>query len=172
MQAALESDAAIVLTTGGASVGDYDFADATARALQAERLFWKVNMKPGGALLVSRWREKLLINLSGNPAAALMSLLTVLRPFLERLTGSRDQAEELELPVREPMPKTSSVERMLRGHLHIAEGQAWFVEHQGRGNGNIASFAGCELIGAVPGGSGPLEKGDRIRAIRLPAHLL
>ena len=172
VQAALESDAAIVLTTGGASVGDYDFADATARALQAERLFWKVNMKPGGALLVSRWREKLLINLSGNPAAALMSLLTVLRPFLERLTGSRDQAEELELPVREPMPKTSSVERMLRGHLHIAQGQAWFVEHQGRGNGNIASFAGCELIGAVPGGSGPLEKGDRIRAIRLPAHLL
>ena len=34
------------------------------------------------------------------------------------------------------------------------------------------AFAGCELIGVVPGGSAPLEKGDRIRAIRLPAHLL
>ena len=172
VRAALAGESEIVFTTGGASVGDYDFAAATATALGAERLIRKVNMKPGGALLVSRWGEKLLVNLSGNPAAALMSLLVVLRPTLERLCGQEPRTELWQLPVRDPMPKTSSAARMLRGHLVIEEGRAWFQEHQGRGNGNIASFAGCELIGIVPGGSAPLRRGEEIRVLRLPPWLL
>lgn len=171
-RAALESDADVVFTTGGASVGDYDFAERTAKLLGLERLFWKVNVKPGGALLVSRYGSKLLINLSGNPAAALMSLLVILRPWLEKMCGANRQEEELELPVCGDMPKTSSAVRLLRGHLLILDGRAWFWEHQGRGNGNIASFSGCELIGIVPGGSGPLRHGDIIRVLRLPPWLL
>ena len=169
---ALESGADAVFTTGGASVGDYDFAERTALALGLERLFWKVNMKPGGALLVSRCQSKLLVNLSGNPAAALMSVLVVLRPWLERMCGAVRQEESLVLPVCEDMPKTSSATRLLRGHLELSSGQTRFREHQGRGNGNIASFAGCELIGIVPPGSGPLRRGDPIKVLRLPPWLL
>ncbi len=168
----LEGPADLVLTTGGASVGDYDFASSTASALGSERLFWKVNMKPGGALLASRWKGKLLISLSGNPAAALMSLLTVLRPALFAMAGAQEENVFWQLPIWEGMPKTSSAVRMLRGHLLIEDGQAWFQEHQGRGNGNIASFAGCELIGIVPGNTAPLERGDQIRVLRLPPCLL
>ena len=169
---ALDGPEDLVLTTGGASVGDYDFAERTAAALNAEPLLRKVNMKPGGTMLVSRARGKLLVSLSGNPAAALMSLLTVLRPALLAMTGDTQQTVFWQLPVREAMPKTSGSDRMLRGHLLIEDGQAWFQEHQGRGNGNIASFAGCELIGIVPGGSAPLKKGDPIRVLRLPSPLL
>lgn len=169
--AALESDAQVVFTTGGASVGDFDFAAKSAGQLGAEPLFWKINMKPGGTLMVSTWQDKLLVNLSGNPAAAMMSLLVILRPRLERLCGMTCTEEEWELPVWSPMPKTCSVKRMLRGHLLVEDGRAWFAEHQGRGNGNLGSFVGCDLIGIVPGGSAPLEKGDVIRALRLPSYL-
>lgn len=171
VRAALESDAQVVFTTGGASVGDFDFAAKTAGQLGAMPLFWKVNAKPGGALMVSTWQDKLLVNLSGNPAAAMTSLLLILRPWLERLCGMTCTEEEWELPVRSPMPKTCNVTRLLRGHLLVEEGRAWFVEHQGRGNGNLGSFVGCDLIGVVPGGSAPLEKGDVIRCFRLPAYL-
>ena len=109
--------AEIVFTTGGASVGDYDFAASTAQAIGAEPLFWKVRMKPGGALLVSRLGSKLLVSLSGNPAAALMSLLVVLRPWLMALTGSEDRACFVSLPLKEDMPKTAGSLRLLRGHL-------------------------------------------------------
>ncbi len=168
---ALETDAQVVFTTGGASVGDYDYAAKTAKELGAEPLFWKVNMKPGGALMVSTWRDKLLVNLSGNPAAAMMSLLVILRPWLERLCGMTVKEEEWRLPVWSPMPKTCSVKRLLRGHLLIEDGCAWFAEHQGRGNGNLGSFVGCNLIGIVPGGSAPLDQGDMIRVLRLPSYL-
>ena len=122
VRSALESDAQVVFTTGGASVGDFDFAAKTAGQLGAESLFWKVNMKPI-------------------------------------------------LSVRSPMPKTCSVTRLLRGHLSVEEGCAWVEVHGGRGNGKLGSFVGCDLIGVVPGGNAPLEKGDRIRTLRLPPYL-
>ena len=168
---AMASDADVVFTTGGASVGDYDFAARTAQAIGAKPLFWKVRMKPGGALLVSRLGSKLLVSLSGNPAAAIMSLLVVLRPWLMALTGSEDRACLVSLPIKEDMPKTADSLRLLRGYLDFVGGVVSFAEHEGRGNGNIASFARCELIGLIPGGSGPLKKGDVIQALRLPPEL-
>lgn len=57
------------------------------------------------------------------------------------------------------------------GYLDFVGGVVSFAEHEGRGNGNIASFARCELIGLIPGGSGPLKKGDVIQALRLPPEL-
>lgn len=171
VKAALESDADVVFTTGGASVGDFDFAVRTAQRIGAETLFWKVRMKPGGALIVSRVGEKLLVGLSGNPAAAVMSLLVVLRPWLMKLTGAIDRAHWLTLPLEADMPKTSRAVRLLRGRFYFDGGSVWFSEQAGRGNRNLASFAGCELIGVVPGGGAPLVRGDMVQALRLPPEL-
>ena len=159
------------MTTGGASVGDYDFAVRAARELSMDILFWKVRAKPGGALMAARKEDKLLISLSGNPAAAIMSLLTVLQPFLRRLTGSDTGNEELTLPLINELPKRSRVVRMLRGHEVIRDGRTWFEENPGRGNGNIASFEGCTMIGIIPGGGEPLPAGTMIRVLRLPSDL-
>lgn len=171
VKAALESDADVVFTTGGASVGDFDFAVRTAQRIGAETLFWKVRMKPGGALIVSRVGEKLLVGLSGNPAAAVMSLLVVLRPWLMKLTGAIDRAHWLMLPLEADMPKTSRAVRLLRGRFLFDGRNVWFSEQAGRGNRNLASFAGCELIGVVPGGGAPLVRGDMVQALRLPPEL-
>lgn len=168
---AMASDADIVLTTGGASVGSYDFALETAESIGAEILFWKVNVKPSGALLAAAKNGKLYLGLSGNPAAALMSLLVVIQPYLRKLTGAAVQTEELFLPLREAFSKTSSTCRMLRGHLFIEDGRAYFARHDGQTNGNIASFANCELIGIIPGSAGPLPAGTVIKVLRLPPDI-
>ena len=109
--------------------------------------------------------------LGRDAAAALMSILVVLRPWLAHVIGAGDRASEILLPLKNDMPKTSSATRLLRGHLDFTDGVVSFAEHPGRGNGNIASFADCELIGIIPGNAGPLQKGDLIRALRLPAEL-
>ncbi|MDR1328245.1 MAG: molybdopterin molybdotransferase MoeA, partial [Oscillospiraceae bacterium] len=75
----------IMITTGGASVGDYDFALGSAGVLGAQTLFWKTKIKPGGAMLASRVDDKLLLSLSGNPGSALIGLLHIAAPFLRRL---------------------------------------------------------------------------------------
>ena len=169
---ALKSGAEAVFTTGGASVGDYDFAARTAEKLGLELLIRGVLVKPGGTMLLSRRGRQLFLSLSGNPAAALMGLLAVLRPLLERMCGLREEREELWLPLYAPMPKSSEVCRLLRGHIRIEEGRAWFQEHGGRGNGNLASFVDCDAIALVPPGNGALRRGEMLRVLRLPAGLL
>ena len=167
----LASDADLVITTGGASVGDYDFAVRAAEDLGMEILFWKVNMKPGGALMAARSGGKLYIALSGNPAAAMMSMLVVLQPYLRKLSGARLGNTAVELPLHNVMPKFSTAVRMLRGHEIIADGRSYFEEHPGRGNGHMLSFTHCNMIGIVPAGGGNLEAGTLIRVLRLPEDL-
>jgi molybdopterin molybdotransferase len=60
----------MVITTGGASVGDYDWAVTSAERLGAEVLFWKTKLKPGGSIMAAVKDGKLILGLSGNPGAA------------------------------------------------------------------------------------------------------
>ena len=167
VSAALD-DSDVVLTTGGASVGDFDFALDTAKAVGAESLFWKVNMKPGGAILASVKDDKLLLSLSGNPAAALMGLFVIALPYFNKLCGKAElESERIMLPLKKALPKTSSVKRLLRGHLELHKGKAFFCEHSGRGNGNLSSFENCDLIGIVPPCNETLSAGTMIEAIRI-----
>ena len=69
------------------------------------------------------------------------------------------------------MEKSSNCLRLLRGHLHFEGDTAYFAELPGRGNGDLMSFVGCDLIGMIPSGSGPMKRGDRINALRLPRFL-
>ena len=167
----LQSEADLVITTGGASVGDYDFAVRAAETLGMEILFWKVNVKPGGALMAARAGGKPVFSLSGNPAAAIMSLLTVLQPGLRKLTGEKTGNEELLLPLKKDMPKFSTAVRMLRGHGTVQDGVLYFEENEGRGNGVISSYSDCSMIGIVEGGQGHLTAGTKIRVLSLPQDL-
>lgn len=171
VQAALDADTDLVVTTGGASVGDYDYALTAAENLQADILFWKVRMKPGGALLASVKNGKVLLSLSGNPAAALTSLLTVVQPFLRKLTGASGKLQVVQLPLGTSLTKDAAVTRFLRGHMAIENGTAYFQENDGQGNGMMASFANCDMIGIIPPDSGTLEAGAMISALALPRDL-
>lgn len=157
----------LVITTGGASVGDYDYARTAARLAGAEPLFWKVRMKPGACVLAAQREEKYVISLSGNPGAAAVCLLRVVLPFLKKCCGRRDVLpQEIRLPLQEGVKKASPVTRLLRGRLVIEEGQARLAENYHQGNGMISSLCGFELLGEIPAGSPPLPAGTMIRAYR------
>lgn len=80
-------DADVVLTTGGVSVGDYDFIPAVSESLGAERVLWKVAQKPGMPLYVARRGRTLLFGLPGNPASVLVNLHVYVRAALDRMLG-------------------------------------------------------------------------------------
>ncbi|GLH74999.1 molybdopterin molybdenumtransferase MoeA [Geothrix limicola] len=82
---ALEAD--VVLTTGGISVGDYDFMKGLFEALGAERIFWKVAQKPGGPLGFWMLQGKPVFGIPGNPVAAMLMVEEYVRPALRKLMG-------------------------------------------------------------------------------------
>jgi molybdopterin molybdotransferase len=156
----------VMITTGGASVGDYDFALGSAERLGAETLFWKTKIKPGGAMLASRVGDKLLLSLSGNPGSALMALLHIASPFLRRLTGMKDiHPEPISVRLKTPFGhKRSARTRLLRGRLEVADGEAYFAEYGEQGGGALSSFNHCDLLGEIPENAPPLPAGTLIRA--------
>ena len=85
--AAAFADADLVVTSGGVSVGDFDFVPSAAEEVGATRVFWKVAQRPGGPLYVAEKDGTHLFGLPGNPAAVLVNLHVYVRRALDRLTG-------------------------------------------------------------------------------------
>jgi molybdopterin molybdotransferase len=81
--------AEIVVVTGGASVGERDFAKAMFEPLGLEILFAKVAMKPGKPVWLGRVGETLVVGLPGNPSAALVTARLFLAPLVAALAGRR-----------------------------------------------------------------------------------
>lgn len=81
------ADADLVVVTGGASVGEKDFAKAMFEPLGVELIFSKVSIKPGKPVWLGRVGQKLVIGLPGNPTSALVTGRLFLTPLLLGLSG-------------------------------------------------------------------------------------
>ena len=87
-----EADA--VVTSGGVSVGEYDFVKSAFEELGGKLNFWKVAIKPGKPFVFGRLEEKFFFGLPGNPVSAFVTFMLLVRPALLRWQG----AEEVHLP--------------------------------------------------------------------------
>ena len=157
----------VIITTGGASVGDYDFAIEASEKLGAEVLFWKTKLKPGGAMVASDYKDKLILALPGNPGSALMTIAHIAKPFLHRLAGHESlELQPIEVYLKEPFTATSGRVRMLRGSLEIVGGKAYFAQRGVQGGNALSSFAYCDLLAEIPAGSPELPAETLILAYR------
>ncbi len=85
--AALGASTDLLLTTGGASVGDHDLVQAALRASGFSLGFWQVAMRPGKPLLFGDLHGTPVLGLPGNPVSAFVCAVLFLLPALARLTG-------------------------------------------------------------------------------------
>ena len=83
----LARGADIVLTIGGASVGDHDLVGDAAAEAGMERAFWKVALRPGKPLMAGRFGEALLLGLPGNPVSSMVCAHVFLVPLIRALSG-------------------------------------------------------------------------------------
>jgi len=155
----------MVLTTGGASVGDFDWAVESMEQAGARILYWKVNLRPGGAIVAAVKNDKLILGLSGNPGAAVTGLFRVAMPYIKKLCGRTDCFfPEIGVALKEPYKKESPKLRILRGRLEIIDSRAYFTEGSSQGSEAMSSFTGCDLFGEIPMGGSPLPAGAMIKA--------
>lgn len=109
----------LILTTGGVSVGEKDILHRTIELLGAEKLFWKVAIKPGSPTLAAKYQNTLLLCLSGNPNGAAVHFELLGRPVLAKLTGSsRWTVRRHRVVLAEGYPKGSKIRRLLRGIVY------------------------------------------------------
>ena len=84
---ARDGRAEVLVTLGGASVGDYDLVQKTLVGLGMELGFWRIAMRPGKPLMHGRLGELLALGLPGNPTSSIVCAILFLRPLLRALLG-------------------------------------------------------------------------------------
>ena len=90
MRRARDAGADVLLTAGGASVGDYDLVQPALAAEGLALSFWKVAMRPGKPLLFGRLGAMRVLGLPGNPVSAYVCAVLFLTPLIRRLLGRQD----------------------------------------------------------------------------------
>jgi molybdopterin molybdotransferase len=83
-------DADLLVTSGGASVGDHDLIRPALAAAGAAIDFWRIALRPGKPMLAGRLGRTLVLGLPGNPVSAFVTTLLFVRPAIARLAGAAD----------------------------------------------------------------------------------
>ncbi len=113
----------ILVTTGGASVGDYDVVQ---QALKAEGLalsFWKVALRPGKPMMHGRLGDMRVLGLPGNPVSAFVCAFLVLIPLIRRMAGRTDIEQHPESAVLgHDLPANDERADYLRATLQTGDG--------------------------------------------------
>lgn len=86
LDAAAEAD--VIVTSGGASVGDHDLVRPALEAWGAQLDFWRIAIKPGKPLLVARKGHQIVLGLPGNPVSSYVTAFLFLLPLLRALSGA------------------------------------------------------------------------------------
>jgi molybdopterin molybdotransferase len=85
----------LLVTTGGASVGEHDLIRDALGETGLVLDFWQIAMRPGKPLMVGKFRGTPMIGLPGNPVSTLVCSLLFLKPAIEKLSGLEPRAPEL-----------------------------------------------------------------------------
>lgn len=80
----------VVVTSGGVSVGGFDFVKEAFTSLGGKLDFWRVAIKPGKPFVFGEWNGRLLFGLPGNPVSAYVTAAVLMRPALLRMQGVTD----------------------------------------------------------------------------------
>lgn len=159
------ADADAVITTGGASVGDYDVMRDALAQFNCEMLFWKLNLKPGTPASVGQKGKQFFFSLSGNPAAAMVTFELLVRPALRRLAGrSTVEEEKFLVKMAQGFSKSGRQRRFLRAQAVFKEGEIWADPAPTQGSGILRSMIGSHLLVDVPANHGPVKSGELLMA--------
>lgn len=168
-QAAERSD--MLITSGGVSMGVYDFTKAALRELGAEIFFERVALRPGKPTVFARLGQTLVFGLPGNPVSVAVTFNLFARTALRAMQGARETTSPhehavLARDIKGSIDRESYLPAILRtdeeGTL-LAEPLKW------GGSSDFVAFAKATALINVPAGTKSIENGRPVRVVRLPA---
>lgn len=158
----------LLITTGGVSVGDFDYLPDIYKKLGAEVLFNKVAMRPGSVTTVACHNNKLLFGLSGNPSACYVGFELFARPIIRTMLFSEKPHLRKEKAILEvDFPKANPFTRFVRSLLTISNGKL-VAAPSGVDKSNIVmSLAGANSFIILPGGTRGFKAEDEVEVLML-----
>ena len=114
------SGADVLITTGGASVGDHDYVQEALKNSGVRIDFWKIAMRPGKPFMYGRHRGQHVLGLPGNPVSALVCARLFLKPLLDRMAGLPVSDDLVEARLGAAMKQNDSRQDYVRATLAVS----------------------------------------------------
>ena len=169
---ALDAEADVFVTLGGASVGDHDLVQKALIAAGMELGFWKIAMRPGKPLMHGRLGDLIVLGLPGNPTSSTICAILFLRPLIMALHGEPDpgadptQAARLALDMNANGPRQDYARCAL---ARDADGALIATPAQAQDSSLVKVMAGADGLIVRPPHVGPAKAGDPCRVIAFDA---
>ncbi|CJF80316.1 Molybdopterin molybdenumtransferase [Streptococcus pneumoniae] len=158
----------ILLTTGGVSVGDYDYLPAIYEKLGANVLFNKIAMRPGSVTTVAERNGQLLFGLSGNPSACYVGFELFVRPIVRSFLHSPlPHLHKTKAVLNGRFKEPNAFTRMVRGEISDEGGQLVVTPVGMDKSGAISSLAAANALIVLPGGEHEYDKGIEVNVLHL-----
>lgn len=161
MRAALAraEDVDVLVTSGGASVGDHDLVRPALEEWGAELAFWRIAMKPGKPLMIARRGQQLVVGLPGNPVSSYVTGFLFLLPILRRLAGAASPLPQvLHAPLGSALPATGSRAEFVRAQWNGS--QVSLLREQD--SSALASLSAANVLIARPAHAGEATPGELV----------
>lgn len=163
-----QADCDILITSGGASVGDHDLIKDALREWGARIDFWKVAIKPGKPLMVAtrerEGRRQVILGLPGNPVSSFVTAFLFALPLVRAAMGDRDPLPRaLSVEAAEDLPATGKRREFLRA---VSDGSRVKLAGSQDSNALVALAAANALIDR-PAGAAPVRAGERVPVYNL-----
>lgn len=155
----------LLLTSGGISVGDYDFISKAMGELNVTTAFYKVKQKPGKPLFYGKLNETSVFGLPGNPAAALSCFYIYVIPAIRKMMGYKEtHLDSREFILNSDYAKTKNLTHFLKGkfkgeHVTILNAQS---------SAMLSSYAETNCLIEMDEEKLEWKAGDKVKAYILP----
>lgn len=162
------ADADLIVTSGGASVGDHDLVRPALEGWGAALDFWRVGIKPGKPILVAtrerKGRRQIILGLPGNPVSSFVTAYHFLLPLLRAMLGAA-QPLPLQITTRlaAPLRAIGPRREFLRG---LWDGQAVTPQHI-QDSGALAALSSSNVLIDRPAFAPAAQAGDEVRVFLL-----
>ncbi|MBE0579247.1 gephyrin-like molybdotransferase Glp [Devosia sp.] len=158
----------ILVTTGGASVGDHDIVQEILLELGVTLDFWRINMRPGKPLMFGTRGRTLVFGLPGNPVSAMVTAIVFIKPALRRWLGHTEPAT-WRLPLAGPTPPNTARRHFMRAQLrHTTTGPELLPISQ-TDSGHTSSLAHADMLIIQPEHDPGQPAGTIVEALEIEA---
>jgi molybdopterin molybdotransferase len=152
--AALESarGADVIVTLGGASVGDHDLVAQVYGEAGLDRAFYRIAMRPGKPLMAGRIGGAMLVGLPGNPVSAIICGEIFLAPALDAALGLPARPRpRIRARLAAPLPANGPREHYMRARLSVSEeGEARVEVFENQDSSLVATLAAANAVAVAP----------------------
>lgn len=153
----------LIITTGGASVGEADFITDVLEKIGRVNL-WKIAIKPGKPLVFGHINKAAFFGLPGNPVSVMITFQQIVAPALEKMMGTRKPAQPLILQARttETIIKQPGRTEFQRGFVESHQGELIVRSTGGQGSHILSSMSKANCLIVLQQSSGNVKKGQYV----------